>query len=183
MKIEYKLDENHYLTYQLYTASVSKVLLKKRKRNKIILPVLYLLFAAMILLVYRKFNWSIYFLIITAILWYCYYPKWEKRRYIRYYKNFIKEEFGNRFNKIITVEIEDEYLLATDDGSETKISTKELEKVTELSTIVLIKLKNGTSIIFPKDKMGNIEEVIIRIKKLADHLNIPYTTDLNWEWK
>jgi hypothetical protein len=183
MKIEYKLDESHYLTYQLYIASVSESIIKKRKRNKILVPAFYLLFGILGLLSYQGPNLISAIFVIGGLLWYFYYPKWEKRRYIKHYKNFIKENYSNRFDKVITVQLEDDFLLATDDGSETKISTKEVEKVTELSTMLLLKLKNGTSILFPKDKIENIEKLIIKIKELANRLNIPYTTDFNWEWK
>jgi hypothetical protein len=48
MTFELKIDENDYLTYQLFVASKSESIKKKRNRNKIIMPILYLALGAFV---------------------------------------------------------------------------------------------------------------------------------------
>lgn len=181
MTINYKIDENDFLTYQLYNASKSKHIKKTRWRNKVILPIIYFAFG-LLFLFGDKISLSIVFF-TTGILWFFIYPFWERRRYIKHYQRFIIENYQNRLGKIASLEFSNEFILAKDNSSESKTLTTEIEEINEIPTTIFVKLKNGQSFILPKSKIENMEEVVTRLKELARYLEINYNINEKWEWK
>ena len=181
MTIDYKIDENDFLMHQLFVASKSDRIKKKRQRNKIILPLIYVAFG-LLFLFEDKYSMTIIFFII-GLLWFFIYPLWERRHYIKHYQGFIKENYKNRLGKTTTLEFSNDFILAKDNGSESKVQTTELEEICEIPKTIFVRLKAGQSFILPKDKISNIDNVIIRLKELADYLKIKYDIDEKWEWK
>ncbi|MDR6562862.1 MULTISPECIES: YcxB family protein [unclassified Arcicella] len=181
MTIDYKIDEKDFLIHQLYLASKSDRIRKKRQRNKVIVPTIYLILG-LLLFLGDKFLLAIIF-VILGVLWYFIYPIWEKRHYINHYTSFIKENLSDRLDRITTLEFNNDYILAKQNGSESKILTIELEEICEIPTIILVRLKSGLFYILPKDKISNIDNLTVRLKELADYLRIKYSIDEKWEWK
>ena len=181
MTIDYKIDENDFLTHQLFLASKSYRIKKKRQRSKIIVPLIYFVFG-FLFLIESNFSLIIIFFII-GLLWFFIYPLWERRHYINHYKGFIKENYKNRLGRIATLEFGNDFILAKDNGSESKVLTTELEEISEIPSTIFIRLKSGQSFILPKDKIININIVKTRLKELANYLKINYEIDETWEWK
>jgi hypothetical protein len=181
MTIDYKIDENDFLTHQLFVASKSSRIKRKRRRNKLIVLVIYAVLG-ILLFIENKYFLSIIFLAI-GILWFFIYPIWEKRHYIKHYKEFIKENYKDRLGRNTRLEISNDYILAKDNGSESKILTTELEEIHEIPTTIFIRLKGGQSFILAKDKIANVDAVKATLKELAAYLKIKYITDEKWEWK
>ena len=181
MTINYKIDENDYLRHQLFVASKSERIKKKRLRSRILVPLIYV-----VLGLYLLFQSNIPLAIIIFIfgmLWFFVYPIWERRHYIKHYKGFIKENYKDKLGITATVEFENDYILAKDSGSESKILTTEIEEINEIPTTVFVRLKGGKSLILPKDKIANFDNLKARLKELANHLKIEYIIDEKWEWR
>ncbi len=181
MTIQYKLDENDLLTHQLFIASKSDRVKKNRKRNKILGPIIYCILG---LIIY--FNADVMMSIIfftIALLWFLFYPTLESNRYVKHYKSFINEHFKNRIGKTGTLELNNDYILAIEEGTESKISTSELEEICEIPLMIIVKLKGGHSFIIPKQNTIDFENVKTTLIELTKHLKINYTIDDKWEWK
>lgn len=181
MTIEYKIDENDFLTHQLFIASKSDRIKRKRQKNKIILPLIYLAFGLLFLFQEKGFL-TILFLII-GLLWFFIYPIWERQHYINHYAGFIKENYKERLGRNVTLEFNNDFIVAKDNGSESKVLTKELEAICEIPTIIFVRLKGGQSFILPKNKLADLDNVKARLNELANYLKIKYETNENWEWK
>ncbi len=181
MTIEYTINEHDLLTHQLFLASQSERIKKKRQKNKTIFPLAY---GALGLLFFSDDQFSLATIfIIIGLLWFFFYPAWEKRRYIKHYRAFIKENYKDRIGKVGTLELSNDFILAKENGSESKVLTTELEEISEIPTMILIKLRGGQSFILPKDKIVNIANVKTRLDELAAYLKIKYDIDEKWEWK
>ena len=181
MTITYKLNESDFLIHHLYIASQSERIKKKRQRNKVRLPIIYLAFA--VLTFFLEMSYVTPLFIIIGILWYFLYPLWERRHYINHYKGFISETNKDSFDSIVTLDISNDFIDAKDRGGEGKIFTSELTELNEIPSTIFIRLKGGSSIILPKDRIDNIAEVRAKLMELADYLKIKYTIDDKWEWK
>ena len=181
MIIEYSSDENDFLTHQLFVASKSDRIRKKRRNSRIIGPLIYL--ALGLFYIFENLIILAVILFLLAVLWYFIYPLWERRYYIRHYRDFIRENYKERIGKTGTLEIKDEFLLGKSGGSESRVLTSELEEIDEIPTLILIRLKGGQSFLLPKDKIPNIDGVKARLKELASFVKINYNTDDKWEWK
>jgi hypothetical protein len=181
MTINYKIDENDFLTHQLFVASKSERIKRKRQRSKILVPLIYIALGLLFLL-QGEVTLTIIFLII-GLLWFFIYPLWEKQYYIRHYKGFIKENYKNRLDRIATLEFTNDYILAKDNGSESKVLTTELEEICEIPSTIFIRLNGGQSFILPKDKIIDFDNLKARLRELANYLKIEYTLYEKWEWK
>lgn len=151
MTIDYQIDENDFLTHQLFVASKSSRIRKKRQRNKIIFALIYTVFGLLSFL-QDKVSLAIFFFII-GLLWFFLYPLCEMRLYVRHYKSFINEKFKDRQGRIVTLEFANDYIIARDCGSESKVMTTEFEEIYEIPTIILVRLRGGQSLIVPKHKI------------------------------
>ena len=83
----------------------------------------------------------------------------------------------------ITLELNDEYIQAKDNVSESKVLTSEIQEIFEIYTCIFIVLKGGQSYVLPKENIKEIESFSSKLKEIATHLNINYTIDEKWEWK
>ncbi len=181
MTFQYNIDETDFLTFQLYTASKSKNIKKRRLKNKIIVPIFYL---AIGLFFFYLNNLLIAILFtLFAFAWYLLYPKWEKHFYVRHYKKFIQENYKERLGRLVAIEFNNESIIAKDNGSESKIILTELEAFNEIPQAIYVKIKTGQSFIIPKSKIFKIDEIRLEIKTLASKLEIPYNDENDWEWK
>jgi hypothetical protein len=181
MTVKYTIDEDDCLTQMLYTASVSDTIKKRRQRSQVIVPILYVAMGAFLLYLGQA-SASIIFIII-GVLWYFLFPFWERKRYRNYYKASIKESYKGRLGKMVTFELQDDYISAQDEGTESKVLTTELKEIVDIPTTLLVRLKGGQSFILPKEKIENISELTARLKALAEHLNIPFIIKDDWSWK
>jgi hypothetical protein len=181
MRIEYSLDENDYLAHQLFIASKSERIRKKRRRNRLLFPLVYLVFGILFYFL-GNIPLSVSLLIVT-IVWFFLYPFWEKDHYVKHYTGFIKENYKENINRPVTIEFTGDTIMAKDSSSESKISTSEVQEIHEVSTTIYMRLKGGHSIILPKKKITDVDYLKIRLKQLAAHLNIKYDVDEKWEWK
>jgi ABC-type multidrug transport system fused ATPase/permease subunit len=181
MTIDYKIDESDFLTHQLFVASKSERIKRKRQRSKIVVPLIYITLG-LFFLFQDKISLTILFFII-GLLWFFIYPLWERRHYIKHYKSFIEEHYKDRLGRTATLEFNNDFILAKDNGSESKLLTTELEEICEISTTIFVRLKGGQSFILPKDKITDFDKVKARLKELAGHLKIKYHLDEKWEWK
>ncbi|TGD56557.1 hypothetical protein [Flavobacterium humi] len=181
MILHFSNDEKDYLTYQLYISSKSPQIKKRRWKNRNLIPIFYLAMAVYFLL--TEHYVAAGFFIFFAVIWYFIYPIREKKRYIKYYEAFNKEYFSERFGRPISLEITDDTLITADGSSETKVATTEIEAINEISPLMFIKLKTGSSYIVPKAKIENVDAARTRLMVLASHLGIPYNREEDWQWK
>jgi hypothetical protein len=181
MTLQYTLDENDFLTHQLYIASKSERIRKIRKRSRMIVSIAY---AVMALLFYiqGKISLVIIFLII-ALCWFIINPFWERKKYVRHYKKFIAECYKIRIGRTATLTINNECFVTKDDGGESKIIATETEEIVEIPSLFLIRLKSGQSLLIPKNKISNADEVKETLIHLAGFLKINYKVEDNWKWR
>jgi hypothetical protein len=181
MTFELKIDENDYLTYQLFVASRSKTIKRKRNRNKIIVPIFYLVLGAYSF--YQSNPLLGVFFCVFAVLWFFIYPLWDRNNYIKHYKNFIQENYKDAFGKSAFLEISDKTIFIKDELSEAKVSTSEIQEITEIPTTIYIRMKAGKTLILPKDKIASIQELKSELIRLSTVLKISYVSDENWVWR
>ncbi len=144
------------------------------------MPVIYV-FLGLLLIFMEESSTGITFLIISP-LWFFLYPIWEKKYYVKHYKGFIIENYKDRFDRTINLEINNEFIITKENGSESTILTSEFDEIVEIHSIILIKLKNGHWLILPKVKINELDLLTNKLKELATHLNIKYRLDLQWKW-
>lgn len=176
----YKITAEDYLTHQLFGASMNKAIKKQRKRGLILWTTAFFILAIVFYLQGNKFL-SIYF-IAFGIGFFLIYPIYASWIYKRYFKRYVYKHFteSNLNNMILTIDEEEIVLFNGKERGKIKIS--EIEKIEEIPTHIFIKLKGGRSIIIPKLKIENKEELLNCVSFLSKNNSFPYIQILKWKW-
>ena len=177
MKIEYKVEEQDFLDFQLFNASISDKINNKKKNGRVLLTFVFQL-AAVYFYVNESFYMTIYFVVISliSILFYSKYFIW---RYTKHYKTYVNDNYSTRFGQLESIEITDEFIYSKDKTGEGKIKVSAVEKVDETNNHFFLKISNGLFVIVPKSGMENVSE--FRDKLIALHLMVNNYTD--WKWR
>ena len=181
MKINFKTNNQDIIDYQLYTASKSERITKKRKASVIRIPISFFFLSILFLLI-RDYNFFIG-LNIFGVLWYFLYPIILRKYYVKHYTTFVNERMKDDVNYDANIEFTKAFIFIDSKAGETKLNSTELKEVIEISTIIMIILKMGNTVIIPKMKLSNIDEFIPFLKNYSVDLSVPYKTELDWQWK
>ncbi len=176
MEFTYKLKANDFLLYQLFTASKSKIIARKKMYGWLIFTLAGAIFA-LYCYFYNSTALAIYFGTIAAV-WGLFYPKYFNWKYFKHYNSFINENYKNRFGKTTTISISKEYIIATDDSGEGKIKTSQIVGVSETSLHLFITFSSGVSLIVPKRELANFGELKEGLIKVGFSIN----NELSWSW-
>lgn len=177
MTIEYKIHEQDFLDFQLFTASKSDRINKKKRNGWIFLTVGSIAVAFYFYLNQNNLM-SIYFGLV-AVATGIFYPKYFKWRYNKHFKTYIKENYSKRFGKIETLKINNDHIFSKDKTGEGKINLSEVEKIDETDNHFFLKISTGLSLIIPKRELENIDEFKSKFKNLGFIIN----NETNWRWK
>ncbi|WP_338793783.1 YcxB family protein [Bernardetia sp. Wsw4-3y2] len=178
MKIEYTLQEEDFLEYQLYTTSKSESIRKKRLLSKFAVPALYVLLGVFFYFYDNNKN-AILICIFLGALWLLIYPFYSKYRYKRFYLNHIKKKYTDRLDHVDALKLgNNNYFYIKEQGEEGKIKTSDISKLIELKEHFFLQTKKGGAIILPKTYILNIDGFK---QKIAD-LEIDYVDDTAWKW-
>lgn len=175
MTLEFTVSEKDFFEYYVYAFKTNPEFHKKRRRSQLIFSITSLFFAGAFYF-QGDVSLAIYFLtvgLIIAIL----YPKYFDWYYKRHYKKRCKILHPKMFQHPISLVLEGKELVVSTEGSETKISTNEIERVNETKHLLLIRFNSESSLIIPKAQVNDLKEV----KKFFQELKISLTQDLSWE--
>ena len=145
MQYTYKIEEEDLFTFQLYTASKSIVLEKKKRNGRFILVVASLAFGGYFLSS-DEIPLGLYFCGMTVItfLFYNRYFLWKHKLN---YRRFIRANYSSRFGMTETLELFPDHIHVKDELGEGDVKREELDGVVELADYFFVGLKSGTSLI------------------------------------
>ncbi|PLW92157.1 MAG: hypothetical protein C0592_12215 [Marinilabiliales bacterium] len=180
MRIRYSLDATDYLKFQLFIASRSRQVKRRRAFARWFIPVLYILVGVVIF----GFDHLVAMIVFSAVavLWAIFYPFYCRNRYVRYYRRFIEEHYSDNFNKDFFIETRDDgfYLEAEEANSNVKYSA--VKNIFNLASHYLIQLNPGTVVILPVDKTEQ-DQLEALIKEISDQSKKIVLDCRKWKWK
>lgn len=180
MIFSYSLELEDFLTFQLFTASKSERVKRKRKGSRVFVPLVYIMFAVLFAIQHNYI--ALIAILSIAIAWYFLYPKWEQHRYKKQFSASILENFGSALGRVGSIEFVNQEIIAKDDGQEARVKWDEVLEVNRISNYLMIKLKNGHSFIFPERKIANWAELESMIHTVTQSKGIPIHTEMDWKW-
>lgn len=176
MNYEYQIKEKDLLEFQIYTASKSERINRKKKAGRIIMTIVALF---LVLNFYSASNtaMTIYFSIVAVAIW-VFYPRYFKWRYTKMYSNFIIENYSSRVDKTEFVEIHKDHIFVKDNTGEGKVELSDIESIIETENSLFVKFSMGTALVMPKDQVSNYTEILDYYK----NIKVPYIDETNWKW-
>lgn len=182
MHLQYSLDIDDYLQYQLFIASRSPRVIKSRNRDRYLFPLFMIFFGCIAALIDRSMS-AIFSPIVIALIWWSLYPIWQMKRYRQHYEGFIIEKYKDLFHKINTVELTDEQIIISQNEMISIIPFKELKEINELPKAFYLYMGAGQSIIIPKKMDVDTEKVKLYLQQNCKKFNLSYHTFPHWKWK
>lgn len=179
--IQVKLSQNDYLKFQLFVASQDDSIIKKRKKSRLSVSIVYACLAILLFLTTSTLFIEFVFLII-AILWYLLYPKYSKYRYEKHYKNHIANHYQNRVDKTSEMQINGNVIFSKGLTGQSEVFINSVESIIEIDTHYFIKIETGESFIIPKalDQLNN--DIYGFINRLEELTKLQIIKKLNWKW-
>ncbi len=180
MNFKYKLTMDDLITNQLYIASFSKNIKRKRLLSWLIVPVIYLILGIIFYFIDKKGLLAVFSVI--AVLWIIFYPLYLKILYKNHYKKHIKENYSKINDYNISLTLIDDFIQLKDESGESKIRISEIDRINEISTHYFIKFKLNSVLTLPKQTIPE-ESLNSLIKILIEKHHIQLNRDLKWKWK
>ncbi|MBI3220539.1 MAG: YcxB family protein [Bacteroidetes bacterium] len=175
------LNEDDYLTFQLYTASKTPRVKKARIRSWILTTITFLCLAY---LFYHSDNdfLTIYFLVIAglSLTLFPFYTRW---RYKRHYLKYIRDTYKTRFGEKCELEFTPDAIVTKDKSGEVKINKSEINEINEIKDFYFLKTSSGMALIISKSKTEDIEKIKSEIKSLVETGGVKHNIELDWKWR
>ena len=121
-------------------------------------------------------------LLAFAISWYFFYPIILSKHYVKHYTAFVNERLKEEADYSTNIELTKEYIFIKSEAGETKLNSTEIKKFIEISTMVMVFLKLGSTLLFPNNVIKNMSEFRSFLKTYSKDLNIEYKEELDWKW-
>lgn len=181
MKVTYSIEREDFLVRQLFLASTSALIKRKRLRDRLIPAAVYMLIGLSFICFQHYFFGTLF--LIVALLWFLIYPLSQRKRLLRIYGEHLNESLGTRADVKVFLELTNEFILLKNDVEESRIATSEIRSIQEIPSLILVRFDGSAMLIIPKRKVAELNELVSRLKELANHLNVGYVTDLDWKWR
>lgn len=178
---QYNLEEQDYHTHLLFTVSKSSSAIKMRNRVRFLMTLSMMIFA-FISYGNGSTGQAVYFIFLMLVSFFLMpiYTRWSyKKTYLKHVRKYYKERLSEPTN----VEITSNHVMIKDSQGESFINFTDIEAINELKDYIFLKLKSGTSIIFPLDKINEKEELITELKNLSTSEEIAWNDETSWIWK
>jgi hypothetical protein len=175
------LDENDFLTFQLYTASKTPRIKKARIRQWILTSVT---FFGLAYLFHNGGNAFLgnYFLVFggLSLVFYPFYSRWK---YKNHYRKYIRENYKNRFGQESSLAFEGDSIVTKDASGEVKVNVSEIEEVHEIKDYFFLKSRMGGTLIISKAESDDIREITNSIKSMVETCGVKHSVELDWKWR
>jgi hypothetical protein len=177
MILEYQITEQDFLDFQLFTASQS-TRIKRKKRNGWIFLTLGSLIFSLFFFIDSNIVLAVYFGVFAVICG-LFYPKYFVWRYKKHYRTYLKDNYAKRFGETEVLEIQDDFIISKDKTGEGKINISEIEKVDETDNHFFLKISTGLSLIIPKNGIENQDDLRTKFQSLR----LILIRSINTNWK
>lgn len=175
MNLKFKLSENDYLAFHLFSASQSPAIARKRWNTIVNIGIIgIVLFFFSLIFGVEDFMGGLT-IITLVLLFYPFYTIFEEKRS---YRNYIRANYKNRIDQLITLEFSKETIMTTTPVSKSQVQITEINQIFENKQHIFIQLKSGECMIVPKYQLSNTKEFKAFLKTLSENLNVEYLQHL-----
>jgi uncharacterized protein YnzC (UPF0291/DUF896 family) len=179
--LQYNLDKEDYLAFQLQNASISELIKKKRKRAEILVPSVYVMLGLLLFWSDQTLAGGVFMAI--AILLFFIYPVIVRNRYLKSFKGHVAETFKPDLENAGKLELGQEYICGSNGTIESKVQIDQIERIDETGKHIFIHVSQGMGFIIPKEKVVNLEEAYTWLDELENKLGVKRGVNLEWKWK
>lgn len=182
MTYTYTLDAEDFLMHQLFVASTSSSIQRRKRMAHIIWSALFFAFAGSFYLIEND-QFLTWYTFSFGLLFLFFYPSYYKWRYKKHYQKHINENLSSRFGKNGNLNFLEEHIFTSNEnGSESKFSHTSVSSIHETNAYYFIRLQGAQMLILPKAKIEQLDALKTDLDLLAQKTNLTIENNLNWKW-
>lgn len=182
LELNYELGEEDLLQLQLYFASKDEMQIKQRRKEKYRMIGLSLL-CGLLLFFDEGHRLLSYFFLGSSVLFFIIYPWWSVWFYKRMYRKHIPESMRVEFPYNTKLLLGNDIIEIETKKGHRHFSVNEMDVITETEYYFFIVTSRQVSIIIPKHRINNTEEVRMQLLRYKENNPVSFVEDLNWKWK
>lgn len=182
LELNYELEEEDLLQLQLYFASKDEMQIKQRRKEKYRMIGLSLL-CGLLLFFDEGYRLLSYFFLGSSVLFFIIYPWWSVWFYKRMYRKQISESMRAEFPYNTKLLLGSEFIEIETKKGYRHYDVKEMDTIIETEHHFFIVRSRQVSIIVPKHRMNNTEEVKMRLLRYKENNQVSFVEDMDWKWK
>ncbi|NDV69859.1 YcxB family protein [Dysgonomonas sp. 25] len=179
LELNYTLDKDDYIQFQLYIFSISPIMKKQRRTGRFILLGILLILGILFIPFNPFISYYFWGMAVLAFLLFPLYSRWFYKRTLR--KN--TERNYDSENSTISFKISDETIESSNKIGHTTMYLKELLSIIELADYFYIQQSKQVYYIIPKKKIADPEGFKSHLLNCSRALQIPYLLELDWKWR
>ncbi|MDR3273133.1 MAG: YcxB family protein [Flavobacteriaceae bacterium] len=157
IQLKINLSEDDYVHFLMDQTKKNPQLQKNQKRGKYLFFTMFLALAATFFFL-KNYTLVIYF-VVFGILFLFLYPLYMRWFYRNYYKKNVIKQLKDTDKSESFWTLGDRQITEKRNSNEATIQTADIQNVEEIEKYFYIHLKSGTTLIFPKNQLENIDEV------------------------
>lgn len=180
MILEISLTKDDFLAHQLFNASRSERIRKKRRRNRYIVSILYIIIGLCFYLLDKSYPAVIF--PVIGFVWIFVYPLWSRRQYRRHYAAHIDDHYSYRIGRKMNLSVEEDSLVTQDETGEGRVALSEVDGIFEIPSHFLIHLKTGVSFILPKSSLPE-NDLEVFVAQVESSTGVKRESFPNWKWR
>ena len=177
MILSYTLEEYDFLAFQLFSASKSKRIQRKKRNGWMLFSVGGVLIASYFYIIQNPIMAGYFGLVALASA--LFYPKYFRWRYKKHYRDYIRDNYVKRMGNEVELEIHEDSISSRDRTGQGNVFLKEIEKIHETGEHFFIQVSSGNSLIVPKKGVG--DDGTFREK--LENLGLIFVDEMDWKWE
>ena len=176
MELNYTLEEEDFLTYQLYHSSQNPDTDKKKNNGRIYIAICFCILAGYFY-IQKRMEFAISF-VVFAVIGLVFYERYFKWRYKTHFSKHIKQNYQGRIGQPVLIRFEEDTIYSKDKTGEGTLKIAAVDHATELPEHVLLKLSSDITLIIPK---RGIEDFSAFETMIRDY-QIKWINQYTWTW-
>lgn len=181
MRLTYRLSEQDFLNCHLFFTSRSEATRKARKRNRLLMPGIYIVLGLATLFIGDPILSGL--LIVAGVLWYFFFPGYEGKRIATRIQKHLQENLRSQFDQETNLDITKEMIIDKVNTLESRIPASEIKEIYKVPGYYYFLTKTGTAIIIPRNILEDESTLNGVIQEMCDDLKLPYREFAEWKWK
>ena len=178
---EFQYTEEDLLTHQLFLASQSSSVRKRRAKGKMFLMLIYMGLGLFIWSRNGPVAAAAYFILCLPL--YFLYAYMEKKQFERHFRTAVQSTLKEYPDQKLSVTFNDQSLQLRMGEHENIIPIKEITDVSELTNIYSFSTESGQSFYIPKKISNSAEDATTFIPDWSRNKQVAFSSQLAWRWK
>jgi hypothetical protein len=171
MILKYQLTEEDFINYNVFISNHSASVQKMKQRVRLLFLLAFMILSAV--LYYHDRTQGI-ICVVIAMVSFAVFPLFFNKLYNSVYSNAIRGSFKGRTGVPIYLEISETSLLVASKGAENTFAPDQVGSITELPTLILVRLKKGDNIIVAQKGIAHIDKIKAELRELSNKWGVPY---------